>query len=238
MNRLFSQRGTAILILAVIGYMAFNNMSGGNGFSNVLDTIIYLIPAILLSLTVHEFCHGFAAYLMGDNTAKYQGRLSLNPIRHLDPMGTVMMVITGGFGWAKPVPFNMHNFRNRKLGLIFVALAGPISNFLFAFITMIIYFAFYKQIKSIAYLDGFLSLLISVNVSLGVFNLIPIPPLDGSKVLTAVLPPRQQFFVLQYEHYGIFLLLLLSFSGVFGRVIIPAREVILHGMSAFLKLFF
>ena len=162
-----------------------------------LTYILILAFCVLFSLSVHEFSHGLAAYAVGDKTAKYSGRLSLNPLAHLDPFGAICLFLFG-FGWAKPVPVNPWNFKNKKGGMILTALAGPVSNFLLAFIAMGIYTllgglrfssaSFGFTLASVFYELAYY--MIMINLGLGLFNLIPSPPLDGSKVLTAILPER------------------------------------------------
>jgi Zn-dependent protease len=146
-----------------------------------------------VAFTIHEYAHGFAAYMMGDNTAKHYGRLTLNPIAHIDPLGFLCLIVTQRFGWAKPVPVNDLNFKDRKKGMLVVALAGPMSNFITALLLAVFYGLFYnslgavmKEIFQIAYI---------VNLSIGVFNLIPIPRLDGSKILDVFLTNKQKFFI-------------------------------------------
>lgn len=169
------------------------------------------ILSVLLCLTVHETAHGLAAYSLGDPTAKVQRRLSLNPLRHMDPLGTLMM-LTVGFGWAKPVPVDMRYFKKPKLGMALTALAGPISNFVLAFIVLLIYMFSYSTLVLASTwgmaLVTWLPSLAIMSISLGVFNLIPFPPLDGSKVLESVLPNKIYYMILKYERYGIILLML------------------------------
>ncbi|HCC22325.1 hypothetical protein A2480_02085 [Candidatus Uhrbacteria bacterium RIFOXYC2_FULL_47_19] len=164
-----------------------------------LTFILVALLALYVSLTVHEFSHAFSAYLQGDQTAQRSGRLTLNPLAHIDPVGTVLVPLLGalsGFpliGWAKPVPFNPHNLKNSRWGSVAVALAGPISNFVMAFVFLgllrlaVINFALPQSNLLVV----FLFLLVTVNVVLGIFNFIPVPPLDGSKLLHALLDAPQ-----------------------------------------------
>ena len=195
--------------------------------------MLYRVPVILITFTVHELSHGFVAYLLGDDTAKKAGRLSLNPIRHIDPVGALMLIVMR-FGWAKPVPINPNKFKKKKLGIILTSLAGPFSNLILALLTIVPFWLIYMHYglrtssSSTSFTDiviTFLFQFILVNISLGIFNLIPIPPLDGSKVLFALLPDRIYFnYVLRYERYGMILLLLLSFSGLLSKIMGPLLD--------------
>lgn len=171
--------------------------------------VVYLwilrIPALLIAVTVHEFMHGMAAYRFGDSTAKEQGRLSLNPIKHLDPIGTIMLIIAG-FGWAKPVPVNPYRFKDPVKHMMLVGLAGPAANFLSAFLLSRL---FYLEPSLI--IAKLLQVTIIINVTLGVFNLLPIPPLDGSKIVPYFLPRNWQQPWYRFEQYGFVILLLLVF---------------------------
>ena len=177
------------------------------------------VLAIFLCLTVHEASHGLAAYVLGDPTAKAQHRLSLNPLRHIDWLG-LFLIFTVGFGWAKPVPVDPRYFRSPKKGMAVTALAGPVSNIVLALLAMFISKAIYLYVPYSSAADAvfsfFLYTLAPLSIGLGVFNLIPIPPLDGSKVLGALLPDRAYFTLMRYERYGMILLLVLSFVGVGG----------------------
>ena len=179
------------------------------------------LVGVFLCLTIHETCHGLAAYALGDPTAKSMHRLSLNPLRHIDWIGLCMMFFCG-FGWAKPVPVDPRYFRKPKQGMALTALAGPVSNLLLALLLLLcsrlIYdFAPYSDLWNLVF--GFLLDTAVLSIGLGVFNLVPIPPLDGSKVLAAFLPDRAYFQLMRYERYGMLLLIFLSFRGVGGGVI-------------------
>lgn len=172
--------------------------------------------AVLVAIIPHEMAHGFAAYLCGDETAKRDGRLSLNPLHHLDPIGTICLILFK-FGWAKPVMINPNNFRNRKVGTFFVSIAGVTTNFILAIISVVI-------IKHINVNKFFFDLLMNIfwfNIVLGVFNLIPIPPLDGSKLLFSFLPLKYEYYLIRYERYGYILILLLIMSGALDKILIP-----------------
>jgi len=180
-----------------------------------LTDALLRVAAILLCLTVHEVCHGLAALALGDPTAKARHRLSLNPLHHIDWFGLAMM-FAAGFGWAKPVPVNPYYFKKPKQGMAFTALAGPVSNFLLAFLAILVSwliysFAPYHEALNVV----FTFLLYSVaplSIGLGLFNLLPFPPLDGSKVVAMFLPDRLYDLWMRYERIGILVLLVLSFA--------------------------
>lgn len=185
-------------------------------FSSMGDAALR-VAAIFLCLTIHESCHGLAALALGDPTAKSMHRLSLNPLRHIDLLGLVMMFVAG-FGWAKPVPVDPRYFKKPKQGMAVTALAGPVSNFILALLAMgvskVIYlYAPYNAVWDTLFVFC-LYTLAPLSIGLGLFNLIPIPPLDGSKVLGAFLSDRACFTLMRYERYGMLVLLALSFLGV------------------------
>lgn len=185
------------------------------GNINLQDIIIRTI-AVLVAIIPHEMAHGYAAYLCGDETAKNDGRLSLNPLHHLDPIGTICLIFFK-FGWAKPVMINPNNFRDRKKGTFFVSIAGVLTNFILAIIAVII-------IKYIRLSDFVFEIFMNIfwfNIILGVFNLIPIPPLDGSKLLFSFLPPKYEYYLIKYEKYGYILLLLLIMTDNLDKILIP-----------------
>lgn len=199
-------------------------------FARLLDLIV-IVSASLLCITVHETCHGLTAYWMGDDTAKRMGRLSLNPLRHVDLMGLVMMAIVR-FGWAKAVPIDMRRFRNPKVGMAITALAGPLSNVLLMIAAMLL-----RSVVFVPYLMSdhlvwqyavlFLEYIAVLSAGLAVFNLIPIPPLDGSKVLFAVLPARYYDRLMRIERYGMILLALVLIGGVLDRPLVFLRDILL-----------
>jgi len=174
------------------------------GLSGLLQRVL----SVLLCLTVHETCHGLAAYALGDPTAKRMHRLSFNPLHHIDWLGLASMVICG-FGWAKPVPVDMRYFKNPKAGMAVTALAGPVSNFLLALALM-----FIASLLPGGWLLDFLIETAILSIGLGLFNLVPIPPLDGSKVLFALLPQKAYYTLMRYERYGMVVLLLLVWLDV------------------------
>ena len=182
------------------------------------------VLGVLLCLTVHETCHGLAAYALGDPTAKRMKRLSFNPLHHIDWLGLASMVICG-FGWAKPVPVDMRYFRKPKTGMAVTALAGPASNFLLALALLFgasVIFRAEPAGAAMAWLFYFLINTAVLSIGLGLFNLIPIPPLDGSKVLFSLLPERAYYVLMRYERYGMALLLLLVWLDVGGSYLSDA----------------
>lgn len=184
--------------------------------------------AVLLAISVHEMCHGFAAYFLGDKTAKYMGRLSLNPLRHIDPIGALCLLLFG-FGWAKPVMVNSAYFKKPKRDMALTALAGPVSNFLLAFVALLIFKLltltplFYSTSRLAELIVVFLTTLVSMNIGLGVFNLLPIPPLDGSKIFLSLLPPRLYYDIMRYEHLGWLILVVALGLGVLDPVLGTVR---------------
>lgn len=181
-----------------------------------LKDLIILFPVLLLCMTIHEICHGYAAYLLGDKTAKHMGRLSPNPLKHVDWIGMIMLM-TIGYGWAKPVPVNMYNFKDPKKGMALTALAGPFANILLAFLTALIYrltYVFFPNVLANDIVYTIFSLMLSYNAVFAMFNLIPIPPLDGSKVLFALLPNNLYYRLMQFERYGMLIMIVLLYTGL------------------------
>ena len=185
-------------------------------FSAMLSALMRLI-AVFLCLTVHETCHGLAAYALGDPTAKREHRLSLNPLHHIDWVGLACMLVLG-FGWAKPVPVDPRYFKKPKQGMAITALAGPVSNFLLALVLLLIARGMYLRALVTGQLSevwfSFLLNTASLSVGLGLFNLVPIPPLDGSKVLAVLLPDRAYNWLMRYERFGMLLLLAVISVGI------------------------
>jgi len=188
---------------------------------------IFIIIILIMSVVVHEVSHGYAALALGDSTAKYQGRLTLNPLAHLDLVGSLIVpligYLAGGFivGWAKPVPFNPYNLRNQKWGEALVAIAGPLANILLAvifalFIRLVLAYQWFTLSPAFISLTGFV---IMINITLAIFNLVPIPPLDGSKILFAFLPYKWQVVRDFFERYG--LILVFVFIFFFWQIISP-----------------
>ena len=215
----------------------FRNFGNLGDFATI--ALLRIIPA-LFCITIHELAHGYAAYKLGDRTAKDLGRLTLNPIKHIDPVGLLMMLMIG-FGWAKPVPVDMRNFKHPKWGMAISALAGPASNILLAIIIMFIFglvatslgafidpgtgHVFFTS-ESSAIVLTIISITIFLNIALAVFNMLPIPPLDGSKVLFSLLPDKAYYTVLRYERFGMILLLILMTSQLFFNIDIFSGTVV------------
>lgn len=193
--------------------------------------LLYTLPAVLIAIVLHEYAHGLVSVWMGDDTPKRQGRLSLNPLKHLDWAGLICLAVFQ-FGWAKPVQVNPRAYRRPKLGMALTALAGPVMNFLLAFLGYLVYAALWKQgfffrtgtVVSLVY--SFLMIYISVNLGLGVFNLIPIPPLDGSRILGLILPEKYYFGYMRYERYGMYVLMAIILIENFMQItILPTTAI-------------
>ena len=201
------------------------------GIQSAIYLLVIRLIVALIALPIHECAHGYAAYRMGDHTAERQGRLTLNPLAHFDPIGTIAIILFG-FGWAKPVPINPINFENPKKGMMLSSLAGPMSNIGLAFISMVLYK--FSIIPSYMGMEGaflstvqtFLLYMISINITLGVFNLIPIPPLDGSRIATYFLPQRIYFKIMQYENIIFIGLMIALWFGVLDGPISFVRSTV------------
>ena len=200
----------------------FQTVWRGLDWSYILDMVIRVIPA-LICITLHELSHGIVAYWMGDDTAKRMGRLTLNPVKHIDWWGLLMMVLFR-FGWAKPVPVNMYRFKNPKRGMAITALAGPLSNILIAVVCLVLYGLLYRPL----YLEGgtagriVMELIVTtgfLSVSLAVFNILPVSPLDGSKVLFSFLKDSAYDKLMRYERYGMIVLMVLIATGALSGVL-------------------
>ncbi|SMC58243.1 site-2 protease family protein [Sporomusa malonica] len=193
--------------------------------------MIFRIPALLIALTVHEYAHARVAVALGDPTPRFMGRLTLNPVAHLDPIGLLMLWLFK-FGWAKPVPINPSYFKNYRQDMLMVSLAGPVSNMILALITA---FAI-GILAKMQLLSGdwvkVLWMTYSYNIILAIFNLVPIPPLDGSKVLASILPGRQGYVFEQMEQYGPFILMALVYIGVIGMVTYPLERGLAYIINA------
>jgi len=210
---------------------------------NNIFEIVWSLPAVLIAITIHEYSHGRIAYQLGDPTAAEAGRLTLNPLAHLDPIGTLMLLLFR-FGWAKPVPVNFNRLNHPKRDMIYVSIAGPIANILtaiiFAFILRLSHY-FIWQINmaenaslfniTVTLLKGWLLFLqtgIIINIALAIFNLIPVPPLDGSKILMGILPYSLAYKFAKLESYGPIILLILILSGIIGKVLFPLVFFFFH----------
>ncbi|NMA66373.1 MAG: site-2 protease family protein [Clostridiaceae bacterium] len=182
-----------------------------------IQQMLLILPGIFIGLTFHEYAHGWVADRLGDKTARAQGRLTLNPLAHIDPVGFIALLLVH-FGWAKPVPVNPYNFRNVELrqGMLLVALAGPVTNLILAFtIALLLHLGLFNFMAEI-YLMA--TMAVYINVLLAVFNMLPIPPLDGSKILAGLFPGKANW-IYQLENYGIIILLILVFTGVIGAIL-------------------
>ena len=192
-----------------------------------LKILLFLTPPLLLALTVHEFSHGFIAYLLGDPTPKLANRLTLNPIKHLDLFGTLTLFITQAIGWAKPVPINPNYFKNPWRDMALVSVAGPLSNIFLAILFGFFFnlfsnlelnlqnFAISDPLSLICYLG------VKINIGLGIFNLLPIPPLDGSKIIVKFLPLPLRISYLRLEIFGFFIIIFLAITGILSKIIYP-----------------
>lgn len=197
---------------------------------NELQTILLWAVPIIFAITLHEVAHGFIAYKLGDGSAKMMGRITLNPFKHIDPVGTILVPIVlyfaSGFvfGWARPVPVNFHALRNQKLGTILVALAGPLANLLMAIFWLIIFHIVVTQ--DIHSLITMASVGITINIVLFVFNLLPILPLDGGRILQELLPKELAYYFAKLETYGLVVVLAFVFLGGFETIIAPLVKTI------------
>lgn len=199
-----------------------------------VEYLLYAVPAIVIGMTVHEFAHGYVSYKLGDDTPLEQGRISLNPFRHIDPWGFLSLLLFG-FGWGKPVRVNPYYYRDSKNGMIWTALAGPISNFILAFVSVFLYYlvvkagGVYASDVSVSLLR-FFSMSAGINLGMGLFNLIPVPPLDGSKILLGIVNEDMYFKILDNERIFSVILILLLVTGMLDGVLV-------HGVDAFSEVF-
>ncbi len=197
--------------------------------------MLTMLPGILIALTFHEFAHGLAAYAMGDDTAKNAGRLSLDPMKHIDPIGFIMLFIMR-FGWAKPVPINENNFRHERLGLFFVSIAGITMNLILALIFQLILFFTADIVQLSAYVDVMRGI-VWINIMLAAFNLLPIPPLDGSKIIYTFLPRNLRFTFYKYESYGSIILIILLLTGGISILLNPVISALISFLNSIILLF-
>jgi Zn-dependent protease len=193
------------------------------------DPLAFALVAIplLFSIIIHEVAHGWVAYRMGDSTAKWSGRLTFNPLKHLDPVGTLMLFLAG-FGWARPVPVNFNNISDRRKGLIFVSSAGILANILFAFIALLFIRLFSTSSSGVTLILVYnvCNIVAQINITLAALNLIPIPPLDGSKILMGIVSERTQYFLARLEPYGFFIIIIFLFLGILDPLIGLFRWII------------
>ena len=193
-------------------------IKNGFDFSYLLDLVSGIIPS-LICITLHELSHGLVAYRLGDDTAKRAGRLTLNPLKHLDPIGLLMM-LTVHFGYGKPVPVNMYRFKDPKRGMAITALAGPVSNVVITLVFLLLYGVFFSPLGSSkvgSYVLDMLQLTAYISMGYAIFNMLPVPPLDGSKVVFSLLDEGSYRSLMRYERYGSLILLALVWSGALGR---------------------
>ena len=190
--------------------------------------LLLTVASCLLCITLHECCHGLAAWAMGDPTAKREGRLTLNPLKHIDPFGLVMLIVVR-FGWAKPVPVDLRRFRNPRLGMALTALAGPLGNVVLTAVAMTLqgvcyFYRVYYDSVLWSYGELFCAYTAILSAGLAMFNLLPVPPLDGSKILFAVLPPKWYLVLMRYERLGMILMMVLLLTGVLDLPLLLMRD--------------
>ena len=201
-------------------------------------SMIYRIPALLFAISIHEYAHAQCADSMGDPTARYMGRLTFNPMAHLDPIGAILLVVAG-FGWAKGVPINGHNFRNRRQGILKVSFAGPAANLFLCFLAALMMALLGRMGMLSDGLYKFLFWMQLYNVWFAFFNLIPVPPLDGSRILSELLPAKQSWqFNEIVDRYGFYILIALVFTGITSMIINPLANGYLRLIQGLLSIVF
>ena len=201
-------------------------------------SMIYRIPALLFAISIHEYAHAQCADSMGDPTARYMGRLTFNPLAHLDPIGAILLVVAG-FGWAKGVPINVNNFRNLREGILKVSFAGPAANLFLCFLAALMMAVLGRMGMLSDGLYRFLFWMQLYNVWFAFFNLIPVPPLDGSRILSELLPAKQSWqFNEILDRYGFYILIALVFTGITGMIINPLANGYLRLIQGLLSIVF
>ena len=241
-NFMFDKKTIIIILAVVLGLWLIN--AGDNGILYILLTI----PGILIALTFHEFAHAWAANKLGDETPKLQGRLNLNPLSHIDPVGFIFLIVAG-FGWGKPVQIDVRNFKGKhsiSKAEAIVSAAGPIMNFILAFVFLIIYYILFRATDVLSGLSYqwqqviflVMTYTISINIGLGVFNLIPLPPLDGSKIFINFLPYNARRWIIEHSHIFYYVFLAIWITGLASIIISPVINLIYEGlMSGVLAIF-
>lgn len=218
--------------------MLFDLIRGDHSMIEFLAGVFASLFVVFCTLPFHEYAHAFVATKLGDQTARLSGRLSLNPMRHIDPLGALMIVLVG-FGYAKPVPVNPRNFKNPKVGMALTALAGPCANLLMAIVFLLlknIILLFPTSNPIVLALAYFFIFAASINIGLAVFNLLPIPPLDGSRILQLIIPSKYYFKFLQYERYVVILVFILLLTGVLSRPLGYLQTLLYNGLNFLVSL--
>lgn len=218
--------------------MLFDLIRGGHSMLEILAGVFASLFVVFCTLPFHEYAHAFVATKLGDQTARLSGRLSLNPMRHIDPLGALMIVLVG-FGYAKPVPVNPRNFKNPKVGMALTALAGPCANLLMAIVFLLlknIILLFPTSNPIVLALAYFFIFAASINIGLAVFNLLPIPPLDGSRILQLIIPSKYYFKFLQYERYVVIVVFVLLLTGILSRPLGYLQTLLYNGLNFLVSL--